>query len=209
MAEGDAARRDAAVHQRASRRHEPRRAATDPPRVLRGARARAACVLAALDRAAGPDRARAGAARLRDVDGREARARSRMDRRPLGAPLPPHRRRDRVARAPAVSCEGSYQAAADRRSTAARRCGGSGVARAAAVDAGEAARGRRRRHAQVDGRSARSRSLAAVTRCASRARLGAVERRSEAVGPSLDGARTKRGCSGTDAGRARNLRLRP
>ena len=39
------------------------------PRVLRGARARAAVVLAAARRAARPDRLRPGAARLRDVDG--------------------------------------------------------------------------------------------------------------------------------------------
>ena len=46
---------------------------------------RPAGVLAAAGRAARADRARAGAARLRDVDGGEARARSRMGRRPLGA----------------------------------------------------------------------------------------------------------------------------
>ena len=51
----------------------------------------------------GPHRARAGAARLRDVDGGEARARSRVDRRPLRPPLPAHRLRDRLARAEAVA----------------------------------------------------------------------------------------------------------
>ena len=39
---------------------------------------------------------RAGAARLRDLDGREARARPRVDRRPLRPPLPAHARRDRA-----------------------------------------------------------------------------------------------------------------
>ena len=73
------------------------------PRLLRGARARPARVLAAARRAAGPHRPRAGAARLRDVDGGEARARPRVDRRPLGAPLPPHRVRHRLARAEAVA----------------------------------------------------------------------------------------------------------
>src|SRR5206468_5758230 len=95
--------RDPAVRQRAARRHEPRRAAADPPRLLRAARARAAGVLAAADRAAGGDGARTGAARLRDVDGREARARSRVDRRPLGAALPAHRDGHRLARDEAVA----------------------------------------------------------------------------------------------------------
>jgi len=58
---------------------------------------------AALDRAAGPHRARAGAPRLRDLDGGEARARSRMDRRSLCAPLSAHRRRDGMARAMAIA----------------------------------------------------------------------------------------------------------
>jgi hypothetical protein len=85
VAEGDAARRDPAVRERPARRHEHGGAAADPARLLRRARPRAAVVLAAARRAAGPDRARAGAAGLRDVDGREARARSRVDRRPVGA----------------------------------------------------------------------------------------------------------------------------
>jgi len=51
------------------------------------------------DLPAGSDRLRAGASRLRDLDGREARARPRMDRRPLGAPLPPHGLRHRLPRA--------------------------------------------------------------------------------------------------------------
>ena len=42
---------------------------------------------------------RAGAPRLRDVDGREARARPRMDRRPLRAALPADDGRDRAPRA--------------------------------------------------------------------------------------------------------------
>src|SRR5437016_1932109 len=98
MAEGVAARRDPAVLERAARRHEPRRPAPDPPRVLRRARARAARVLAAPRRAPRPHRARTDTPRLRDVDGGEARARPRMDRRPFGAPLSAHRDRDRLAR---------------------------------------------------------------------------------------------------------------
>src|SRR5581483_11066075 len=69
----------------------------------RGARARAARVLAAARRPPRPDRLRAGAARLRDVDGREARARPRVDRRPVGPALPADGRRDRLARAQAVA----------------------------------------------------------------------------------------------------------
>ena len=46
-----------------------------------------------------PDRPRPGAPRLRDLDGREARPRPRMDRRPLRAALPPHARRDGPPRA--------------------------------------------------------------------------------------------------------------
>ena len=45
-------------------------------------------LLAAARRAARADRLRAGAARLRDLDGREARPRPRVDRRPVGAALP-------------------------------------------------------------------------------------------------------------------------
>src|SRR5207253_5798038 len=102
-AQGDAARPDPAVGERPPRGHEPRRAAPDPPRLLRGAGARAAVVLAAARRAAGPDRLRPGAAWLRDVDGREARPRPRVDRRPVGAPLPPHGRRHGLACTEAVT----------------------------------------------------------------------------------------------------------
>src|SRR5581483_7290576 len=101
-AQGDAARRDPAVLERPQGRHEPRRPAADPPRLLRGARARASRVLAAARRAPRPHRARAGAPRLRDLDGGEARARSRMDRRPIRPSLSPHRLRHRLARAEAV-----------------------------------------------------------------------------------------------------------
>ena len=66
------------------------------PALLRAARGRAAGVLAAARRPPGPDRLRPGAARLRDLDGREARARPRVDRRPLGAALPAHADRDRL-----------------------------------------------------------------------------------------------------------------
>ena len=54
----------------------------------------------------GPDRVRAGAARLRDVDGREARARHGVDRRPLRRPLPADARRHRLARAAPVAARG-------------------------------------------------------------------------------------------------------
>src|SRR5207302_1777403 len=80
-----------------------RRAAPDPTGVLRGARARAARVLAAADRQARPHGARTGSARLRNVDGGEARTRPRVDCRPLGAPLSAHGRRDRLARAQAIA----------------------------------------------------------------------------------------------------------
>src|SRR4029079_5897447 len=46
--------------------------------------------------------ARAGTAGLRDVDGREARPRPRVDRGSLRAAVPPHGRRDGMARAGAV-----------------------------------------------------------------------------------------------------------
>ena len=72
------------------------------PRFFEQLAARAAGVLAAARRASGADRLRAGAARLRDVDGGEARARPRVDRRPLGAPLPAHALADRLARAAPV-----------------------------------------------------------------------------------------------------------
>src|SRR5919206_5299363 len=66
--------------------------------LLRGARRGAAGVLAAPRRAPGADRLRAGAPRLRDVDGGEARARPRVDRRPVRPALPAHARRNRSAR---------------------------------------------------------------------------------------------------------------
>src|SRR6185312_15829978 len=86
-----------------ARRHEPRRATADPAALLRRARNRAAGLLAAARGPPRPDRVRTGAARLRDLDGREARARPRVDRRPLGASLPAHARRDGLARPPPVA----------------------------------------------------------------------------------------------------------
>src|SRR5262249_40922571 len=100
LAEIVAARRDPAALERPARPDVVRRAAADPPALLRRARARAPRVLAAPRRAAGSHRLRAGAARLRDVDGGEARARSRMDRRPLGAALSAHSGGHRGARSP-------------------------------------------------------------------------------------------------------------
>ena len=100
---GDAARRAAAALERPARRHVVRRPAPDPAALLRAARGGAPGVLAAARRPPGPDRLRAGAPRLRDVDGGEARARPRVDRRPLGAPLPADALRDRLARAAASS----------------------------------------------------------------------------------------------------------
>src|SRR6185295_1038000 len=64
--------------------------------LFRAARGRAAGVLAAAGGAPGRDRVRAGPARLRDLDGREARARPGVDRRPLCAALPAHADRDGV-----------------------------------------------------------------------------------------------------------------
>src|SRR5204863_9260201 len=90
------------VAERAPRRHEPGRAASDPAALLRGARRRAAGVLAAARRQAGADRLRTGAAWLRDVYGREARARPGMDRGPLRAALPAHARDNGSARVAAV-----------------------------------------------------------------------------------------------------------
>src|ERR1051325_8756397 len=91
----DAARRAAAALERPPRRHEPRGAAPDPAAFLRAAGRRAPRVLAAARRPAGPHRVRAGAPRLRDFDGREARPRPRVDRRPLRLALPANPRRDR------------------------------------------------------------------------------------------------------------------
>src|SRR5581483_1580588 len=88
LAEGVAARRDPAALERPPRRHVVRRPAADPAALLRRARPRAAVVLAEARRAPRPHGLRAGAPRLRDVDGREARARSRMDRGPFGAAVP-------------------------------------------------------------------------------------------------------------------------
>ena len=69
------------------------------PRPIRPASrscAAAARVLAAAGRPPRPHRLRAGETRLRDVDGREARARPGMDRGPIGAAVPAHDRPDRV-----------------------------------------------------------------------------------------------------------------
>ena len=67
LAAGDAARRAPAVLERPPRRHEPRRPASDPPALLRGARRRPAGVLAAPRRPARSHRAsrRSGAATRR------------------------------------------------------------------------------------------------------------------------------------------------
>src|SRR4029078_11593628 len=103
VAEGDPAGRDPAIRERPARRHEPRRPTADPPGLLRRARARAARLLAAPHGAPGAHRARTGSARLRDVDGGEARARSRVDPRTRPASVPVTRVRDRLARAEAVA----------------------------------------------------------------------------------------------------------
>src|SRR5438132_8582580 len=98
----NAARRGSSAPERAARRHEPRRAAPDPATVLRGARGRATGVLAAPRRQAGVDGLRPGAARLRDLDGGEARSRPGMDRGPLGAALPADARHDGRPRLAAI-----------------------------------------------------------------------------------------------------------
>src|SRR5262249_62154450 len=90
VAKEDPAGRDPAAPERAQRRHEPRRAAADPAALLRGARSEAARLLAAAHRPPRPDRLRADPARLRDLDGGEARARPGVDRRPFGSALPAH-----------------------------------------------------------------------------------------------------------------------
>src|SRR6059058_1372581 len=100
---GDAARRAAPALERPPRRHEPRRPSPDPAALLRAAGKRAARVLAAPRRAPRPDRLRPGAPRLRDLDGREARPRPRVDRRSLGVALPADARRDGAPNRPAVS----------------------------------------------------------------------------------------------------------
>ena len=67
-------------------------------------------VLAAARRPAGSDRVRADADGPRGVVGGEARARPRVDRRPIGAPVPAHRRGDRRSRGAAVGradCSGA------------------------------------------------------------------------------------------------------
>src|SRR5438874_1462675 len=94
----DAARRAPTALEHPARPHELRRAAPDPPALLRAARRRATGLLAAARGPARPHRIRAGAPRLRHLDGREARARPRVDRRPLGATLPADAGRDRVPR---------------------------------------------------------------------------------------------------------------
>ena len=211
VAEGDAARRGPAVHQRAARRHEPRRPAADPPRVLRGARARAAGVLAATDRPPGAHRARAGAARLRDVDGGEARARSRVDRRPLRAPLPPHRRRDRRGACCGSRCEGSYQAATDRGGAAARcsrrrRLRGSRCDRRRRRDCSSASTTTRSSGRPIRSASCAGSGRSACRRCGSGCRGAA--KRGRPVRGLTELARSRAGGCATDAGRARGLRLR-
>src|SRR5206468_8008448 len=81
LAARDPAGRDPTALERRTRRHEPRRPATDPAPVLRGARRGAPGLLAAARRPPGAHRLRAGATRLRDIDGGEACARPRVDRR--------------------------------------------------------------------------------------------------------------------------------
>src|SRR5262245_15498168 len=88
LAAQDAAGRNPPADQRAQRGHEPRRPPADQAALLRGARLGATRVLAAPRRAARAHRLRPAPARLRDLDGREARARPRVDRRPLGPALP-------------------------------------------------------------------------------------------------------------------------
>ena len=92
-----APRRDAAALERDPRRHERRRAAADPARVLRGAVRPDPAVLAAPRRGARADRLRPAAHDPRDVVGGEARARPGVRRRPLRAPVPARVRGDRVA----------------------------------------------------------------------------------------------------------------
>src|SRR5919197_124433 len=99
----DATRRAAAALECPARRHEPRRAAPDPAPLLRAAGERASVLLAAARRPPRPDGLRAGAARLRDVDGGEARPRPRVDRGPLGVALPANARRDCASRHLAVT----------------------------------------------------------------------------------------------------------
>ena len=67
---------------------------------------RPAGLLAATRRPARAHRLRAGAARLRDLDGREALARPRVDRRPLRPALPADARLNRLAR-PAADASGA------------------------------------------------------------------------------------------------------
>src|SRR6266516_4890360 len=100
---GDATRRAAAALERPPRRHEPRRPSPDPAALLRAAGERVARVLAAQRRAPRLDRLRPDATQLRDLDGREARPRPRVDRRSLGPALPADDRRDGTPNRPAVS----------------------------------------------------------------------------------------------------------
>src|SRR3954469_3905293 len=88
VAAEDAARRGPAALERPERRHEPCRPEADQASLLRGARGRAAGLLAAARGAPRLDRLCADPTRLRDVDGREARARPGVDRRSFGAALP-------------------------------------------------------------------------------------------------------------------------
>src|SRR5438105_3628466 len=102
-AAGDATGRAAAALERPPRRHEPRRPSPDTAALLRAAGERASRVLAAPRRAPRPDRLRPDAPRLRDLDGREARPRPRVDRRSLGPALPADDRRHGAPNRPAVS----------------------------------------------------------------------------------------------------------
>src|SRR5205823_1163874 len=101
----EAARRPRAARARppALRAAPAPRLAADPAALLRAAGKRAARVLAAPRRAPRPDRLRPDAPRLRDLDGREARPRPRVDRRSLGPALPADDRRHGAPNRPAVS----------------------------------------------------------------------------------------------------------
>ncbi len=122
------------------------------PRFFAELAERAAGVLAAARRPARPHRVRAGPSRLRDVDGREARARPRVDRRPLGAPLSAHGGADRSARRPPVGRRALGQPLA-----CAASAGSPQLAEPSTASASRACRrrsptaGRTRRESHVDG----------------------------------------------------------
>ena len=180
LAAGDAARRAAAALERPARRHVLRRAAPDPAALLRGARRGAAGVLAAARRAARADRLRAGAPRLRDVDGGEARARPRVDRRPLGAALPAH-----ALRRPAGACCASPRAASSTRPTSGRAARPRGRGRAGRGASPRRAIAPSCRSATIAARSASSSSrrsaLVGERLLLDRAVVAVVEPRAEAV----------------------------